>query len=182
MRTFLGSVFVLGLVFGLTGCRHTEPNVVYMPDMVYSPALKAQSPGVMVPPVPGTVPTHFVGYPYATQPELAAKLKNPLKPIASVMERGRHVFNTYCIVCHGAGGEGDGPIIPKFPRPTSLLSEKVRGWTDGRIYHVIMMGQNWMPSYASQVAAGDRWAVIHYIRALQRAKKPTPEDLKAFNE
>jgi mono/diheme cytochrome c family protein len=37
-----------------------------------------------------------------------------------------------------------------------------------------------MPSYASQIAMNDRWAIIHYIRALQRAKHPTPEDVKAY--
>ena len=93
--------------------------------------------------------------------------------------RGKHLFNTYCIVCHGPMGEGDGFIIPKFPRPPSLQSDKVRGWPDGRFYHVMTAGQNLMPSYASQIAREDRWAIAHYIRVLHRAKNPTAEDLKA---
>jgi mono/diheme cytochrome c family protein len=44
---------------------------------------------------------------------------------------------------------------------------------------VISAGQNLMPSYASQVASADRWAIIHYVRALQRSKNPSAEDLKA---
>jgi mono/diheme cytochrome c family protein len=39
-----------------------------------------------------------------------------------------------------------------------------------------------MPSYASQIARADRWAIIHYIRAIQKAKNPTAADLKAANE
>ena len=175
----------LGLVLaiGMTGCLHESPNVIYMPDMVYSPALKAQKMGSMLPPVEGTVPRNFEPYAYRNNPEAAAKeLKNPLKPIRAVLNRGQHIYNTYCIVCHGAKGEGDGYIVPKFPRPPSLLSDKIRNLPDGGIYHVMTMGQNLMPSYASQVAPGDRWAAIHYLRVLQRAQKPTVEDLKASEQ
>src|SRR5262249_25239859 len=132
------------------------------------------------PPVPGTVPREFQPYAYRSDPEAAGReLRNPLKPTQRVLERGRAMFNTYCIVCHGPNGEGDGTVVPKFPRPPPPPSAKVRTWPDGRIFHVMTNGQNLMPSYASQVAPSDRWAIIHYIRALQRSKKPTAEDLKA---
>ena len=169
------------LAFGLSACGKSEkPSFVYMPDMAYSPALKAQEPGVRTPPK-GTVPRGYVPYPYAKDAgALAGKeLTNPLTATQSVLERGQVMFNTYCIVCHGPQGEGDGTIVPKFPRPPSLQSEKVRGWADGNIFHVITVGQNLMPSYASQIAVADRWAIIHYVRVLQRSKHPTPEDVKA---
>lgn len=177
----------LALTLALTGCTHEKPNFIYMPDMVYSPALKAQEPTVIVngveqirTPVKGTIPRDYQPYPYPTDPEAAAReLRNPLRPTPSVLARGQVIFNTYCIVCHGPAGEGDGTIVPKFPRPPSLQSDKIRGWPDGQIYHVATMGQGLMPSYASQIAPGDRWALIHYIRALQKSKKPTAEDLKA---
>ena len=178
-RRLLNLVLPLSLL-ALSGCRHEEPNFIYMPDMVYSPAFKAQKEGAMRMPVEGTVPRDFMPYAYSKDPEAAGReLKNPLKPTLLVLKRGQAVFNTYCIVCHGPAGEGNGFVVPKFPRPPSLQSDKVRTWPDGRIYHVITMGQNLMPSYASQVAPGDRWAVIHYVRALQRSEHPTPEDLKA---
>ncbi len=130
-------------------------------------------------PVKGTIPRNFTPYAYAKDPEAAGReLKNPFHRTAKVFARGQALFNTYCIVCHGPAGEGDGTIVPKFPRPPSLQSDKVRTWPDGRIYHVISMGQNLMPSYASQIDVSDRWAIIHYVRALQRSKHPTPEDLK----
>jgi mono/diheme cytochrome c family protein len=86
---------------------------------------------------------------------------------------------TYCVVCHGPKGDGQGYIVPKFPMPPSLYSPKVTNWPDGRIYHVITHGQNLMPSYASQILPEDRWAVIHYVRALERAANPLPQDLAA---
>jgi mono/diheme cytochrome c family protein len=176
-------LFLLGCLITFQGCRHENPNVIYMPDMVYSPAFKAQKEGSMMLPVKGTIPRGFEPYPYKDNPEAAGRdLKNPLRPTKDVLNRGKHIFNTYCLVCHGPAGEGDGSIIPKFPRPPSLQSDKVRNWPEGRIYHVMTMGQNLMPSYASQVSPGDRWAAIHYIRALQRSKHPTPEDLKAAEQ
>jgi mono/diheme cytochrome c family protein len=54
----------------------------------------------------------------------------------------------------------------------------VRNWPDGSIYHVITEGQNIMPSYAGQVRKDDRWAIVHYIRALQRAHFAKESDLK----
>ena len=212
MRTVIvfGASFGLtaALSIGLSGCLHEEPNTIYMPDMVYQPSIKAQSEGVRVP-VKGTVSRDYVSYPYkniggaapipgsAEAKEAAAAgkvfsssdagypgnaLKNPLRPTMSVLKRGQYVFNTYCIVCHGPNGQGDDLIVPKFPRPPTLQSDKVRNWPDGNIYHVITMGQNMMPSYASQIAPGDRWAVIHYVRALQRSLHPTAEDVKESDE
>jgi mono/diheme cytochrome c family protein len=63
--------------------------------------------------------------------------------------------------------------------PPSLLSPKVSGWPDGRIFHTVTRGQNLMPSYASQILPEDRWAVILYVRALERAAHPGVQDLKA---
>lgn len=171
----------MGLLAGaMSACgKHEKPEFIYMPDMVYSPAFKAQE-GEMRMPVKGTVSRDFVAYQYAKDPEGAGReLKNPLQPTQQILARGQAMYSTYCLVCHGPKGEGDGSIVPKFPRPPSLQSDKVRGWTDGRIYHVISAGQNLMPSYASQIGTADRWAIIHYVRAIQRAQHPTAEDLKA---
>ena len=173
-------VFVLAGVLALTACRHETPNTVYMPDMAYSPALKAQEPGAMRVPVAGTVSQNSETYAYRSDDgEVAGReLQNPLKRTKTVLLRGQKMFNTYCIVCHGPSGEGDGHIVPKFPRPPSLQSDKVMAWSDGRIFHTISVGQNLMPSYASQIDMEDRWAIIYYVRALQRAKHPSAEDLK----
>jgi mono/diheme cytochrome c family protein len=163
-------------VAGPLACSREKPAVIYMPDMVYSPAYKAQKPGSLRLPVAGTVSRDFEAYPYAAHrdpnetPRIGRWLENPLPPTRAVLERGRKVFNTFCIVCHGPEGEGDGTVVPKFPRPPSLQSEKIRGYPDGSIFHVITVGQNLMPSYASQIPAEDRWAGIHYLRALQRKR------------
>ena len=66
----------------------------------------------------------------------------------------------------------------QFPNPPSLHSEKVRNWKDGNIFHVITEGQNIMPSYSSQLTRQERWAVVLYIRALQRAQNAKESDIQ----
>ena len=168
------------LILCVGGClKHEKPSFVYMPDMAYSPAVKAQEEGSMKPPVAGTVKRGQENYPFPNDIEAAGRnLSNPLKRTKAVLNKGKELFNIYCMVCHGPYGEGDGTIVPKFPRPPSLQSDKIRGYTDGKIYHVITSGQNLMPTYARQILPEDRWAVVHYIRVLHRAKNPTAEDLK----
>lgn len=181
MKTGLLTVLVLAFA----GCgKHEKPTFTYMPDMAYSPAIKAQEEGWTRLPPEGTVSTTHKTYPFPNDPERAGReLRNPLPMSREVLYRGKNRYNTYCIVCHGQYGEGDGSIVPKFPRPPSLQSDKVRNWSDGRIFHVISQGQNLMPSYAPQMAdENDRWAVAHYIRVLHRAKKPTAADRRAYEQ
>ncbi len=176
-------IVLTGLVIVMSACRHEKPNFIYMPDMVYSPALKAQKVGSMRMPVQGTVPRDFVPYPFKNDAELAGReLKNPFRPTRAVLEQGQKIFNITCRTCHGTLGLGDGTVVPRYPRPPSLQSDKVRNWSDGSIYHVITVGQNIMPSYASQIAPADRWKIIHYLRVLQRSQHPTAEDLKILNQ
>jgi mono/diheme cytochrome c family protein len=169
------------------GCSHqkSQPALEYMPNMAYGPRLAAQAedplnPGmpVMRNPVPGTVPRGYTPYEYTAADSLIAgrELINPLQPTAEVLTRGQHVYMNTCVVCHGPQADGHGYIVPIYPQPPSLHTDRVRGWPDGRIFNVISRGQNLMPSYASQILPEDRWAVIYYVRALQRASRPMAAD------
>jgi mono/diheme cytochrome c family protein len=148
--------------------------------------LKAQMPsdfskdGIgMRPPVEGTVARGFLPYPFNGKPEEAGKdLVNPLLPTPAVLARGKAKFLTFCSPCHGNFARGDSRLQGQFPSPPTLHSDKVRNRPDGSIYNVITEGQNVMPSYASQILPEDRWAIILYIRALQRAQNAKESDLK----
>ncbi|HRK01030.1 MAG TPA: cytochrome c [Oligoflexia bacterium] len=178
-------VLVAALGVFAAGCTKNpkKPAFEFMPHMADSPAVKGQERdsdgnGMGVPPE-GTVPQGYQPYAHRGDPDAAKGLRNPLRSTKPVLARGKLMFETYCMVCHGRKGEGDGSIVPKFPRPPTLHSEKVRDWSDGQIFHVISDGQNLMPKYASQIAPEDRWAIVHYVRTLQRSLNPTAEDLKA---
>lgn len=148
--------------------------------------LKAQKPSAlfsdgigMRSPVEGTVARGFLPYPYKGKTEDAGKyLANPLLPTKQVIERGKEKYLTFCSPCHGNVGRGDSRLQGQFPNPPTLHSDKVRNWSDGSIYHVITEGQNVMPSYARQISRDDRWAIIQYIRVLERAHHPQETDLK----
>ncbi|MBI2346044.1 MAG: cytochrome c [Deltaproteobacteria bacterium] len=167
-------------------CDRSKTTWEYMPDMADTPAVKAYEWDATSPagrsaraPIKGTIPQGFEPYPF-DKPEETAGLANPLPRTAEVLARGKVVYETYCHVCHGSRGLGDGPIVPKFPKPLSLVSAQAREYSDGRIFHVITKGQNLMPSYASQLSPEQRWAAVHYVRVLQRAANPTPEDIKTI--
>jgi cytochrome c len=130
-------------------------------------------------PVEGSVPRGFLPYPYHGKPEEAGRmLRNPLAVTRPVLERGKQFFGITCSPCHGNFGRGDSRLRGQFPNPPTLHSEKVLSWSDGSIFHVITDGQNIMPSYAVQISPDDRWAIVHYVRVLQRAQNAKESDLK----
>ncbi|MFQ5809369.1 MAG: c-type cytochrome [Armatimonadota bacterium] len=170
-------VIVLG---GLWGTRRdlSKPNWFVPTRMAESPAYKTQSANpvlpdnmTMQPPVPGTLargahPFHF-GSTDDDRARAGRELANPFSPSPESLGRGQFVYETYCLVCHGASGRGDGPMIPRFPNPPSFLAEGARELSDGEMFHTITLGRNKMGSHASQVSWDDRWQVILYIRSLQ---------------
>jgi mono/diheme cytochrome c family protein len=129
-------------------------------------------------PVGGTVARNFIPYEFKGLPDSLLKpVVNPLPPTQEVIERGKNRFNIYCSPCHGYYGKGDSRLRGQFPIPPTLHSEKVRNWKDYNIYHVITNGQNNMPSYERQIPRDDRWAIIHYLRVLQRSQNALDSDL-----
>jgi mono/diheme cytochrome c family protein len=133
----------------------------------------------MRPPVEGTVPRNVTPYPYHGKPEEAARyLVNPLLPTKEVYARGQELFRIQCSPCHGNFGAGDSRLRGQFPNPPTLISDKLRSASDGAIFHIITDGQNVMPPYGPRINREDRWAIVHHIRALQRAQHPEESDLE----
>lgn len=195
MRTLsLLSIGLTALV--LLGCSPNPERreLQYMPDMYINPALKAQEESLffrngssMQTPPLGTVPRNFVEYPYGIlEAERAgAELQNPLPRTQQVFETGRKYYSIHCATCHGHVGAGDGGVTlanreAGFPIPPPLYSDAIRNeYKDGRLYHIITMGQGQMPGYAPRINPEHRWAIVHYIRALGEAAHPTEEDVQA---
>ena len=82
-----------------------------------------------------------------------------------ILAEGKALYETYCAVCHGERGAGDGPVAAKIPTPPSYRSARVMEFSPGRVFHVITMGAGKMPSYAAQLDVDDRWRVVMYVRA-----------------
>ena len=131
----------------------------------------------MRPPVAGTVARGQM--PYIVETQEAAAITNPLPRTRDVLDQGRRDWNEHCAVCHGALGNGVPTLTSAYgAKPANLQAQTFRDYADGKIYHVIMVGKNAMPSYAADLTEDERWAIVHYVRVLQRAQNATDEDLK----
>jgi len=184
MKTFqLSILLVLGIL--AAGCSDKrKPNIELIQDMMEMPNVKAQeydksSPnnsGSRVPPE-NTVPRGFQPYAYGQDFEGAKANRNPLagQMESEILITGQKYYNTNCLVCHGVDGEGaEKSSVSQFMalKPPTLLSDKVRNWTDGQMYHVITVGQGVMGPYAAHIPQAYRWQVVNYVRYLQnKAKK-----------
>lgn len=97
----------------------------------------------------------------------ADRLANPLAGMPA-SARGDTLYHTYCAVCHGKAGAGDGPVGPKVAAP-SLLTDRARGYSDGYLYSILRYGRGVMPRYGDKVRGQPRWEVVNYVRKLQAA-------------
>ncbi len=125
--------------------------------------------------VPGTVPVSGgeeswqVGDPlqlaYGFDPAVADKVVNPLagQPATAV---GDTLYHTYCSVCHGPIGAGDGLVGVKMGA-LSLLTDRAKAYTDGYIYSIIRYGRGVMPLYGDKVRGENRWQIVNFVRQLQ---------------
>jgi len=177
-----GLTAIFGCELGLpAGAEpHRELNRIDMGDQ---PKLKPQRgdlfgtrpTGMLAPPV-GSVATDQHPYPWtqAQGDQAAAANKNPLQPTPAVLKAGKFTYENVCITCHGPEAAGDGHLTKLFPKPPSLMTQKVRDWSDGRIFHLPMRGQNSMPSHARQLEADEIWSVILYLRTMQQRLPVAP--------
>lgn len=171
----------------VTGCfwSSEEPTWDYLPDMRYSVPYDAFAANPIFAdgktlrrPAPGTIPRGFLPFPFgpeASEAERAGReLTNPFPDTPQVLARGEHLYTTFCEVCHGATGAGDGPIVPKIAPPPAYTSADVRNHPPGRILHIITYGSGRMPPYRTQISQDDRWRLVHWVAKLQHAGEPTP--------
>lgn len=107
----------------------------------------------------------------------------PIEVTASLLMRGKERYEIYCTPCHGQAGDGRGIVAVGnggqgygFAVP-SYHTDALRAQPDGHIYDVIQNGINTMPSYGHEIAAADRWAIVSYVRALQRSQNATEADV-----
>ena len=102
----------------------------------------------------------------------------PIEVNAQLMERGRQRFNITCAMCHGATAAGDG-ITKQYGLATvvTLQDERIRKMADGEIFNTITNGKNTMMAYGPNIMVADRWAIICYLRALQRSQNTTVADV-----
>lgn len=107
--------------------------------------------------------------------------KIPMPVTAALIARGQDRYNIYCTPCHDQSGSGQGMIVQAkagLAAVPSYHQDYMRAYTDGYIFNVISNGSKsgLMGAYKHQVNAADRWAIVAYVRALQRSQFATAAD------
>jgi len=182
------------LFMNLLACDRdrNHPGWDYFPDMFYSTAYETNSPNpnfkdgmTMRTPVEGTVSREFTPFGYTNDPESRIKagkeLVNPFLATQENISRGREVYTTFCIGCHGIKGEGDGKLFTSglyTLKPLSLAGSTAGKLRDGEIFHTITLGIRSMGAHGSQILPDDRWKLVLYIRTLQEDEKRNTENKK----
>jgi mono/diheme cytochrome c family protein len=116
------------------------------------------------------VPAPFTQLDVLNQAEVVVNLRNTVPATQSSIQRGEELFLRFCAPCHGPNGAGvTGYIIPAGYPPYPLMTDRVKGFTDGYIYGMIRVGRGLMPSYGHRISHYDRWNVVNYLRVLQGA-------------
>ena len=132
-------------------------------------------------------PAHSVAYEDLRVDTLLYAGRNPDGTLATqmpwpvndrVLARGRVEFMAICANCHGADGYGGGIVVRRgFPSPPSYHEERLREAPVGHLYDVITNGYGVMYPLKSIVDVNDRWAIVAYVRALQRSQHASEGDV-----
>lgn len=190
MKRFSLLMLVLLLAAGCTRHRPSEkPPLHVNPDMDNQPKYEAQEASkffadgkAMRDLVPGTVARGYLrndkAY-YTGVSESGDTVETmPVTIDLDLLKRGQERFNIYCSPCHSTIGDGKGIMVQRgYVPPPSFHDDRVRNFPDGHIFIVISHGIRNMPSYGSQIPVDDRWAIVAYVRALERAQNATLEDV-----
>jgi mono/diheme cytochrome c family protein len=164
------------------GCPSSRPPIHVNPSMDDQPKARPQSSSrffrdgaSMRQPVPGTVAigelkedtAFFTGK--GADGQFVAAIPVTVDP--AVVERGRQRYGIYCQPCHDARGDGKGILFQRGNVPTaSVHQERIVQYPDGQIFDVITNGQGLMAGYRWPIPPADRWAIVAYVRELQRRR------------
>ncbi|MBT8080313.1 MAG: cytochrome c [Gammaproteobacteria bacterium] len=161
---------LLVIVSGVPGLSIAFP---WDKDMVDQPSEKPQESEA--PPDPGSVPVsggESLPLPLNDEQSFARKdasadLVNPVAASADSIRRGQEFYDVNCLVCHGAGGKGDGPVGLKFVEkaPVDLNDAYTQDQTDGELFFTLTRGRVKMPFYRDALSPSERWDVINYLRS-----------------
>lgn len=193
IKWFVAGLAITGVVgaalYGPRGSKKIDPPIEIFPDMDRQPKFKTQQPSRFFrdgradrPPVPGTVP---FGVPIDNPYLATGKMGNhwgdgiPVKVDRALIERGQKRYAINCLPCHGALADGKGIVQTYgFNLIANLHQPRILEMADGEIFNTIAHGKGQMGAYP-HTTIEDRWAIIAYLRVLQKARNATIADAPA---
>ena len=204
MRYFLLGFVLLCLVIvsiaGLRGSMARRPPIELFPDMDRQPKLRPQAHNSLFAdqlssrlPVEGTVPRsqptvleNKAIYPFEDNPLNTGRIPGttnfvetiPLPVTEQLLARGQQRYTINCTPCHGAAGDGKG-ITSKYQMlaMANFHDARLVKMPDGEMFNTITYGKNLMGGYGPNVTITDRWAIVAYVRALERSRLASLDDV-----
>jgi mono/diheme cytochrome c family protein len=193
MRAVLITLTLALLATGCTiGAESSEPPIVGIRNMYNQPRYDTQErrpffadERSMRPQVEGTVSremekgidtgTGLGAQDGAWVERVPDRMTKRLGGVLAAARRGRDRFNIYCAPCHGVAGDGKGMVSRRASAlgatglvAVNLHDDRLRHIPDGQLFAT-------MPSYAHNIPVEDRWAIVHYVRALQLSQAPVAD-------
>lgn len=185
-----------------------KPRIHFVQDMDNQPKFRAQrlndlfkDKRAMRPPVAGTVARgnlnedgHYnLG---VVNDAWATTFPEQVRVDMGLLDRGRGRFEIYCTPCHGYAGFGDGMVNQRIQQilensdsavvkgttwvqPKSLHEQLISEQPIGQLFNTITNGVRTMSGYAAQIPLADRWAIVAYVKALQKSQDADLNDLPA---
>ena len=186
--TAAASVFML-ILSACAGMTSRKPPIEVFDDMDRQPKYKPQQASAFFGdartsrmPIAGSIARGHLREDDAYHTGIVQNMyigKNPLPITRRVLLRGQQRYNLSCSPCHDRAGEGKGIVALRTPswQPTNLQEDRQKLMADGEIFSIISQGRRSMPGYRFQVPVDDRWAIVAYVRALQRTTNAKLEDI-----
>jgi mono/diheme cytochrome c family protein len=184
--------------------KSSEPHLHIFPDMDFQPKFKSDTAADMFPDdranrgeIDGTIsrdpaslkadPIYYYGLDNGAW---TSGFPQQLDLNETMVKRGQNRFNIYCTPCHGYDGQGHGAVPERLkltdgksgiltPADLTLPAGTAVNMPNGQLFNTISNGANTMMGYAGQIPHADRWAIVLYVRALQRARSASKEDVPA---
>ncbi len=173
---------LMGLSSLLFSCQDTtKPNYQFFPNMYESVAYETYSESDAFKngkegqlPAQGSIKRGFVPYELPNTPAGYEASKGNASPLDAMdptnLEKGKELYNIYCISCHGEKGDGKGKLVQR-EKFLGVPSYKDRAITTGSVFHVETYGLNAMGSHANQLTKKERWQVAEYVMGLKSELK-----------
>ena len=164
--------------------HHTDPGMLKDDDLAYRGAELNTETGELVTSEDengNAVPKFLTGYPDIVEVDQA------------FIKHGQEMYMIHCYTCHGADGRGMGPAkramdvlatydasVPDVKKtgtvaliPANLTDQKFAegAYANGKIFNTITKGQGTMNGLGPMIKVKDRWAIIAYVRAMQRSQQ-----------
>ncbi len=145
---------IVGLLF-----TYEIIKVDWISFMENQPSYRPMEDPLPLPPnsVPVEGPAYVPGVPWP----------NPVPADEVSLTRGQMLYETYCSVCHGLQGKGDGVMkaFYKVPIP-DLTAANVADKDDASLFATITYGSANMPNFRD-LTVRERWDIVNYLRQLQ---------------